>query len=151
MKEIYEIGLAFRGFVLVNYIFKDLSVKIEHQINPDLRGAFVSAINAFIEIAFNKTSLEYLESGNILFIFKIGEVQSEDSNMKEALILYGLVDKKNKKADKIVKRFLEKVEPILQLFIQKFEGSNFSELNQFLPFKEVIWDFITNHSKIIIH
>ena len=142
MKEVYEIGLVFRGFVLVSCIFKELSVPTEIVINPDLRGAFISAINAFTETAFNKTSIEYLESGNILFIFKIDEIQSEDNHVKESLILYGLVDKSKKKSDKLVRKFFGKVEPMLQLFIQKFNGANFSELNQFEPFRKIIQDFM---------
>ena len=143
MKEVYEIGLVFRGFVLVTCTLKVLPVQTKSSINQDLRGAFISAINAFTETAFNKTSLEYLESGNILFIFKMEEIQSEDNNVKETIILYGLVDKSKKKSDKLVKKFFEKVEPMLQLFIQKFNGVNFSELIQFEPFEEVIQKFLT--------
>jgi len=143
LKEVYEIGLVFRGFVLVTCTLKELPVQGKSPINQDLRGAFISAINAFTETAFNKTSLEYLESGNILFIFKMDEIQSEDNNVKETIILYGLVDKSKKKSDKLVKKFFGKVEPMLQLFIQKFNGVNFSELNQFEPFEEVIQKFLT--------
>ena len=142
MKELYEIGFVFRGFVLVNHIFKELPVQKEHGINKDLRGAFISAINAFTETAFQKSSLEYLESGNILFIFKMEEIQSGDNNIKESLILYGLVDKSKKKSDKLVNKFFERVNPILQLFIQKFNGANFSELNQFELFEKSILDFL---------
>jgi len=142
LKELYEIGFVFRGFVLVNHVFKDLPAQKEHGINKDLRGAFISAINAFTETAFNKTSLEYLESGNILFIFKMAEIQSDDNNIKESLILYGLVDKSKKKSDRLVNKFFEKVNPILQLFIQKFNGANFSELNQFELFERKIMDFL---------
>ena len=141
MKELYEIGFVFRGFVLVNHIFKKLPVQKEHGINKDLRGAFISAINTFADSAFNKSSLEYLESGNILFIFKISEIQSEDNRDKEPIILYGLVDKSKKKSDKLVRKFFEKVEPVLQSFIQKFDQANFTELNQFEPFKDVMQEF----------
>ena len=142
MKELYEIGFVFRGFVLVNHIFKELPVQKEHGINKDLRGAFISGINAFTETAFQKSSLEYLESGNILFIFKMEEIQSGDNNIKESLILYGLVDKSKKKSDKLVNKFFERVDPILQLFIQKFNGANFSELNQFEQFEKSMIDFL---------
>ena len=141
MKELYELGFVFRGFVLVNHIFKNLPVQKEHGVTQDLRGAFISAINAFADIAFNKSSLEYLESGNIIFIFKIAEIQSIDNSMKESLILYGLVDKSKKKSDKLVRKFFEKVDPILQLFLQKFSKANFSELNQFESFEQVMKDF----------
>ncbi|MFX1258905.1 MAG: hypothetical protein ACFFAN_13690, partial [Promethearchaeota archaeon] len=92
MKELYELGLVFRGFVLVSHVFKNLPMEKEHGITQDLRGAFISAINAFADTAFNKSSLEYLESGNILFIFKMAEIQSQDNTIEESLILYGLVD-----------------------------------------------------------
>jgi hypothetical protein len=147
LKELYEIGFVFRGFVLVNHIFKDLPAQKEHDINKDLRGAFISAINAFTETAFNKTSLEYLESGNILFIFRMAEIQSEDNNIKESLILYGLVDKSKKKSDRLVNKFFEKVNPILHLFIQKFNGANFSELNQFELFEQKIVEFLIKKSQ----
>jgi len=141
LKELYELGFVFRGFVLVNHIFKNLPVQKEHGVTQDLRGAFISAINAFADTAFNKSSLEYLESGNIIFIFKIAEIQSGDNNLKESLILYGLVDKSKKKSDRLVRKFFEKVDPMLQLFLQKYSKANFSELNQFESFEQIMKDF----------
>lgn len=143
MKELYEIGFVFRGFVMVNHVFKDLPTQKDHGVTKDLRGAFISAINAFTETAFNNSSLEYLESGNILFIFKLADIQSGDNNVKEPLILFGLVDKSKKKSDKLVNKFFDRVNPILQLFIQKFNGANFSELNQFEDFEEKVVEFLT--------
>jgi len=141
LKELYEIGFVFRGFILVSQIFKNLPVQKDHGLNKDLRGAFISAINTFVHTAFNKSSLEYLESGNILFIFKIAEIQSEDNRDKEPIILYGLVDKSKKKSDKLVRKFFERVTPILQLFIQRFDNADFTELNQFEPFQDIMRDF----------
>jgi hypothetical protein len=144
LKELYELGFVFRGFVLVSHDFKDskdLPDKKELGVSRDLRGAFISAINAFADTAFNRNSIEYLESGNMLFIFKMDEVQSSDNTFKESLILYGLVDKSKKKSDKLVRKFFERVDPILQLFIQKFNGVNFSELNQFDHFEKIVEDF----------
>ncbi|MFW9897142.1 MAG: hypothetical protein ACFFD7_15160 [Candidatus Thorarchaeota archaeon] len=141
MKELYELGFVFRGFVLISHNFRDLPDEKELGVNKDLRGAFISAINAFADTAFSKSSIEYLESGNILFIFKMAEIQSSDNNIKESLILYGLVDKSKKKSDKLVRKFFERVDPILQLFIQKFNGANFSELNQFEDFEGIVEEF----------
>ena len=141
MKELYEIGFVFRGFVLLSQTFKELPAQKEHNISKDLRGAFISAINAFADTAFNSNSIEYLESGNILFIFKMAEVQSEDNFTQESLILYGLVDKSKKKSDKLVKKFFGKVDPMLQLFIQKYNGANFSEINQFSSFGKIVEEF----------
>jgi len=141
LKELYEIGFVFRGFVLLSKTFKESPAQKEHNISKDLRGAFISAINAFADTAFNSNSIEYLESGNILFIFKMAEVQSEDNFTQESLILYGLVDKSKKKSDKLVKKFFGKVDPMLQLFIQKYNGANFSEINQFSSFGKIVEEF----------
>ena len=147
MKELFELGFVFRGFVLVNHTFKVLPVQKDSRINKDLRGAFISAINTFVDTAFNKNSLEYLESGNILFIFKISEVQSKDNNVKEPIILYGLVDKSKKKSDKLVRKFFERVDPVIQLFIQRYNKADFTELNQFEPFNEIMENFFIKKSQ----
>lgn len=142
MKELYEIGLVFRGFVLVSHVFKIIKKKNNLKIiNKDLRGAFISAINLFAKNAFNNLSLEYLESNNILFIFKAFEIQASDSNQKEAIILYSLIDKKKKDTDKFVKKFLQKIEPISLLFVSRYSNKDFSEINQFRPFQNEIKEF----------
>ncbi len=142
MKELYEIGLVFRGFVLVSHVFKNIEKKNNLKIiNKDLRGAFISAINLFAKNAFNNLSLEYLESNNILFIFKAFEIQASDSNQKESIILYSLIDKKKKDTDKFVKKFLQKIEPISLLFVSRYSNKDFSEITQFRPFQNEIKEF----------
>jgi hypothetical protein len=142
MKELYEIGIVFRGFVLVSHEFKKIEKKDNlKNANKDLRGAFISAINLFAKNAFNNLCLEYLESNNILFIFKAFEIQASDSNQKESIILYSLIDKKKKDTDKFVKKFLEKIEPISLLFVSRYSNKDFSELNQFEPFQNEIKAF----------
>ena len=136
MRELLELGIVFRGFVLVKHKFRHL--RDEYEKTKDLRGAFISAINSFAENAFNNLSLEYLESQKILFIFKASEIQTADCNVKEPIILYGLTYKTKKDSDKFVKRFLEKVEIILQNFISKFQNKDFTELSQFIPFQQEI-------------
>ncbi len=125
----------------MNHIIKEIPIQKESGINKDLRGAFISAINTFVDTAFKNNSMEYLESGNILFIFKNAEIQSGDNRVKEPIILYGLVDKSKKKSDKLVRKFFERVEPVLQLFIQRYNEVDFTELNQFEPFQETIEEF----------
>ena len=143
MKELYEIGIVFRGFILVNYEFKKID-KEENQTkaNKDLRGSFISAINTFAKNAFNNLALEYLESSNILFVFKAYEIQTIDCDYKEPIILYGLIDKKKKDTDKFVKKFLQKIDPILTLFISRYANKDLSEINQFEPFQNDLKDFI---------
>ncbi|MFX0026137.1 MAG: hypothetical protein ACFE8M_06955 [Candidatus Hermodarchaeota archaeon] len=139
MKELYELGIVFRGFVLVKHKFRHL--RDQNEKTKDLRGAFISAITTFAETAFNNLSLEYLESKNTLFIFKTSEIKTSDSNLEEPIILYGLTEKKKKDTDKIVKKFLEKVEALLKLFISRFQDRDFTELDQFEPFKQEIENY----------
>jgi len=138
LREVYEIGIVFRGFVIVQTKFKELPKQSD--TDKDLRGAFISAITTFAENFFANTSLEYLESGDFLFVFKIEKIQASDSPKEEPIIMYGLIEKK-KKPDKIVKKFLEKVNPIFQLFIHKYNNEDFTELTQFEPFEQEIRSF----------
>ena len=143
MKELYEIGIVFRGFVLVSHVFKNIEKK-DNLKNPnkDLRGAFISAINIFVKNAFNNLSLEYLESNNVLFIFKAFDILPSDSDEKEPIILYSLIEKRKKKdTDKFVKKFLQKIEPISLLFVSRYSNKDMSELNQFEPFQNEIREF----------
>jgi len=143
MKELYEIGIVFRGFILVNYEFKKAEKKDNrNNVDMDLRGGFISAITLFAKNAFNNLSLEYLESGNILFIFKALEMQAANCDQKEPVILYGLLDKKKKDADKYVRKFLEKIDPILNLFITRYNNKDLTEITQFKPFQNEIKDFM---------
>ena len=113
------------------------------EAHKDLRGAFISAITSFTESFFKSNSLEYLKSGNILFIFKIAEIRPIDSTVFEPIIAYGLTDTTKKHSDKIVKKFLEKVQPILELFVQRYKKADFSNLNVFQPFKEDLTKFFS--------
>ncbi len=145
MKELYEIGIVFRGFILVSYEFKKIEKRDKvKDVSKDLRGGFISAINTFAKTAFNNLSLEYLESGNILFIFKALEIQAANYNVAEPVILYGLVDKKRKDTDKFVKKFLEKIDPILNLFVTRYNNKDLTEFNQFALFQNEIKEFILN-------
>ncbi len=142
MKDLYEIGIVFRGFLLVNHKFKKLPVvKDARSTDVDLRSAFISAITTFAESAFGNTSLEYLEMQNFLFIFKINLIQPSDNNEEEPVILYGLVERKRKNADKFVRKFFEKATPIIELFKQKYNHKDFTELDQFKPFSDEMRNF----------
>ena len=141
MKGLYEIGFVFRGFVIVSHEFRKIPKKSSNYSEgpeKDLRGAFISAISAFAETAFNNSSLEYLESGEILFIFKMDKVRSLDGFSDEPIILYSLVKRLKKKPDRLVRKILENIEHLLQLFIQKYNGKDFCELNQFKEFEKDI-------------
>lgn len=136
-------GIVFRGFILVNHVFKEYNQnKNPKDTRKDLRGSFISAISSFAQSTFNNNCLEYLESDKFLCIFKSGIINPKDSNTEEPLIIYGIVDK-NKKTEKLVKKFLEKAEPVLNQFIEKYEVADLNELNQFQDFKyDMISDFL---------
>lgn len=135
MRDLYEVGIIFRGFVIVCNEYKELPTQKEPKIQRDLRAAFISAISSFAETAFSNNSLEYLESGSFLFIFKMSEIKPNDNVKKEPIIMYGLTEKKKKNPDKFVQKFLNKLNPIIESFIYRYTNKDFTELNQFLPFE----------------
>ena len=71
-----------------------------------------------------------------------------DNRIKEPIILYGLVDKSKKKSDKLVRKFFDRVDPMLQLFVQKYNQADFTELNQFEPFKDIMEDFFIKKTQV---
>jgi hypothetical protein len=150
LKEIYDVGIIFRGFILVNNVFRKLNTKKESKSKKDLRGAFISAISSFAETAFTNNHLEYLESGNFLFIFKMSEVKSSDNNSNEPLILYGLTEKRKKNPNKTVRKFLGKAELVLESFIQKFNNKDFTYLDQFESFKKDLQDYFIKKQDSIL-
>ena len=134
MVNLFEIGIVFRGFVIVNHKFTSKPELNSKSTADDLRGAFIDAINSFAKTTFKNCSLEYLEMKNFLFIFKIGEILAGDSNMNEPFIMYGL-SKRKRNSDRFVKKFYEKLELIMQYFKQKFSGEDFTEIQKFQAFK----------------
>ncbi|TXT59906.1 MAG: hypothetical protein BAJALOKI1v1_1350005 [Promethearchaeota archaeon] len=140
MRDLYEVGLVFRGFVLSKHKFKKIPVPNHKDSDSDLRGAFISAINTFAHQAFMTTSIEYLEMDHFLFIFKIESIKGKFSAQKEPIILYGLTEEQ-RNPDRYVRKFFEIAEPILHNFIQKYSGSDFTELNRFKSYEEQIEKF----------
>ncbi len=134
MKDLFEVGFVFRGFILTKCKFRDFNIKDKEKTDQDLRGAFISAINSFVEKAFTNINLEYLEMDNYLFIFKIKPIMTHMSNEKEPLIMYGLTESK-RRPDKYVERFFERITPIMEQFSLKYHKADFTELNQFASFE----------------
>ncbi len=142
LKEIYEAGVILRGFTLVNYIIRNVSVKTKKEVHKDLRSSFISAITQFVEKAFQGSTLEYLESGDILFIFITETIQAGDFNTVENILAYAICDKK-KNIDKEVEKVREKLKLMLIHFKQKYNNENFTIIDKFQDFKPEIEKFFT--------
>jgi hypothetical protein len=140
MKELYEVGFVLRGFVISKCEFKKPPILESGKGDRDLRGAFISAINSFASEAFMSTSIEYLEMDKYLFIFKIETIRAQFNEKKEPIILYCLTER-TRNPDRFVRKFFEKAEPILQHFIQRYSGSDFTELNKFESYDEELKEF----------
>ena len=140
MKDLFEVGIVFRGFILAKYTFREFQNNPEEKTDQDLRGAFISAINSFADKAFINSSLEYLEMDNYLCIFKIRSIKPKMSNDNEPLIIYGLTESQ-RRPDKYVEKFFEKVNPIIEQFTTTYEGADFTELNQFQPFEQELKEY----------
>ncbi len=142
LKEMYEAGVILRGFTLVNYIIRNVSVKTKKEVHKDLRSSFISAISQFVEKAFQGSTLEYLESGDILFIFITETIQAGDFNTVENILAYAICDKK-KNIDKQVEKVREKLKLMLIHFKQKYNNENFTIIDKFQDFKPEIEKFFT--------
>lgn len=142
LKEIYEAGVILRGFTLVNYIIRNVSVKTKKEVHKDLRSSFISAITQFVAKAFQGSTLEYLESGDILFIFITETIQAGDFNTVENILAYAICDKK-KNIDKQVEKVREKLKLMLIHFKQKYNNENFTIIDKFQDFKPEIEKFFT--------
>ncbi len=147
LKEIYEAGVILRGFTLVNYIIRNVSVKTKKEVHKDLRSSFISAITQFVEKAFQGSTLEYLESGDILFIFITETIQAGDFNTVENILAYAICDKK-KNIDKQVEKVREKLKLMLIHFKQKYNNENFTIIDKFQDFKPEIEKFFTKNNML---
>lgn len=142
MRDLFEVGIVFRGFILTKYKFKSLEDKNKDKTDKDLRGAFISAITSFADKAFLNTALEYLEMDKYLCIFKIKSIKPKMSNNKEPLIMYGITESK-RYPDRYVEKFFEKITPIIEQFTLKYQNADFTELNQFEPFSQELKEYFT--------
>jgi hypothetical protein len=140
MKDLFEVGIVFRGFILTKYKFREFENNPQEDNDQDLRGAFISAINTFADKAFINTSLEYLEMDKYLCIFKIRSIKPKMSKDNEPLIIYGITESQ-RKPDKYVEKFFEKVNPIIEQFTVTYQGADFTELNQFDSFKRELKEY----------
>jgi len=147
LKTIFEAGLIFRGYTLVNRKFKDFIAKESTEIHEDLRASFISAITEFCEYAFMGSSLEYLVSKDILIIFTTDTINADDFPSKEPILAYAICDKK-KNVDRQVRSVVERLSNILIYFIQRYNNQNLSETTQFNKFKRVIEDFFIRNKKV---
>ena len=76
-----------------------------------------------------------------MFVFKFSRIKSKDANSAEPIIMYGLIEKKKKNPDKYVQKFLQKTTPILENFIQKYQNEDFTDINLFQPFKDIVREY----------
>ena len=143
---IYEAGLLFRGFTLINSIYHESS---GDKIDMDLRSGLLSAIIIFAENAFSSSLIEYLEGTKFVIAFTHDKMMSDDSNESEILIGYAIIDKKKK-----IEKYVQKtIQPFLYQctvkFKNEYEGRNLSEVSQFYPFKDYIDSIFLPKSKAI--
>ncbi len=73
-----------------------------------------------------------------MYIYRISNILIYIFYSKEAIKLCGLACKTKKSPDKFVRKFLQKVEPILESFVMKYHNKDFTHLNQFDSLQEKI-------------
>ena len=142
---IYEAGLLFRGFTLINSIYHESSGE---NIDIDLRSGLLSAIVTFAETAFSSGLMEYLEGTRFVVAFTHDKIMSEDSNEPELLLGYAILDKRKKIEKHIHKIIMPLLSQCIIKFKTEFEGKNLSEVSLFFNFKDYIDSIFLPKSKV---
>ena len=142
---IYEAGLLFRGFTLINSVYRKSSNENIHQ---DLRSGLLSAIITFAENAFSSSLMEYLEGTKFVVAFTQDNIMSEDSRRPEVLIGYAILDKRKKIEKYIHKTIIPLLSQCVIRFKSEFEGKHLSLLSQFEPFRDYIDSIFMTKSKL---
>jgi len=132
---IYEAGILFRGFTLINSLYQESS---KSEVDKDLRSGLISAIIIFAENAFSSSIMEYLEGTKFVIAFTQEQIMAVDSYSPETLIGYAILGKRKK-----IERYIQKkIQPLLNqcvlYFKEKYEGFNLSMTSQFDKFKEYL-------------
>ena len=132
---IREVGLLFRGFLLVKKSYHKTTLG---KIDSDLRSGLLTALLNFAETAFSTGSVEYFQGNRFTIAFINANILADDSVEPELLISYAIVDKQ-KKVDKYIKKL---VNPLLtkvaEHFKAQYEGKNLSEVSQFKIYKKTL-------------
>ena len=129
---IREAGIMVRGYPLVYSSYHDTGGK---DIDVVLRTGLLSGILTFIETAYTKDAIEYIESKNYIIVFKANYIKGEKSPEPEIIISYVILDKMKKLDKFITKNIMPFLEKILKKFIEKYSGKNLSNVSLFEEFK----------------
>jgi len=141
--KFHELGIIIRGVPVVNIMITDYNGR---ETNLVVKTALLSGLLRFAEATM--AAVEYLECNNYHIIFHQGFILSEFS-IEEPIITYGVIDKIKRKEEKKVEKTIRKqVKPILKrisdLFRNRFNGKNLSEVSQFREFSKEIEEQIQN-------
>jgi len=131
---IREAGIMARGYPLVYSSYHETGAGID----VVLRSGLLSGILNFVESAFEKQIVEYIESKNYIIAFKADKILAEKAVEPEPIISYIIMDKE-KKIDKFISKNISPLlKKILKEFILGYTGKNLSYISIFEDFKKVI-------------
>jgi len=137
---VIESGIIVSG---VPIIYSTFHPKSDKGINIVIKSGLLSGFMMFAEKAFKNQSIEFIESGKYIIVFRKGKIQGTNCYL-EPIIAYAIMDKKNKSDANRIKRISSLLSKILKKFVIENNGKNFSNINCFEYFAE----FINNKLKI---
>jgi len=130
--HIYEAGIIIGGFpiISVNYINP-------HEEENDLihKCAFLSCILNFADIFISP--IEYLESNKYCLAFWKNVIETIDSEEMD-IYVYFILNKYKEFYKDLKKKIIPVLEILLNEFIARYNGSNFSNSSQFSSFRVII-------------
>ncbi len=131
---VIESGIIVSG---VPIVYSTFHPKRNKGIDIVIKSGLLSGFMMFAEKAFENQSIEFIESGNYIIVFRKGKVQSINEYL-EPIIAYAIMDKKTKADFDRIKQISRLLSKILKKFISENNGKNFSSVNYFEYFAEFI-------------
>ncbi|MBN1215504.1 MAG: hypothetical protein JXA99_08665 [Candidatus Lokiarchaeota archaeon] len=135
--NIYEAGIIIGGIPIIvsNYINPN-----EDDIDQIQKGALLSCILDFADLFISP--IEYFESDRFIFIFYKGDIKTIDMEDSD-LYVYLILSKYYKFLKDLKKKYLPVLKILLNEFINRYNGFNFSFAYLFVDFRNDIDKLIT--------
>ncbi|MFX1394743.1 MAG: hypothetical protein ACFFAH_14375, partial [Promethearchaeota archaeon] len=119
------------------------------EIDIVLRSGLLSGLFTFIEKFYSKETIEFIESKNFIIAFKREEIMGHKSNELKQIVAYAILDK-GKKLDKFIsKNIIPFLKKVAKKFAKKYTGRNFSQVSQFINFKNYLNKVFEMESKSV--
>ncbi|GAB4319964.1 MAG: hypothetical protein Kow0069_23680 [Promethearchaeota archaeon] len=127
---ILEVGIQFRGFVLVSEVF----YAVDGAVDVDLRGSLMSAIVSFAEQTFSG-DLQAFTFKKYALVFGARRVVAKGCRGEEPMVCYAVLDKELKARAR--QKVRERLERLLDAFLKSYAPAEntYHRISEFRGFR----------------